>query len=40
MSRVVKYMSVYWGKKLNKYFKVVQIIGKMKGYGQILRVEG
>ena len=29
VSRVVKYMSVYWGKRLNAIFKVVNDIGKM-----------
>lgn len=29
VSRVVKYMSVYWGKRLNAIFKVVCDIGKM-----------
>ncbi|HPZ17701.1 MAG TPA: hypothetical protein PLL03_04735 [Fervidobacterium sp.] len=29
VSRVIKYMSVYWGKKLNAIFKVVNDIGKM-----------
>lgn len=29
VSKVVKYMSVYWGKRLNAIFKVVNDIGKM-----------
>lgn len=35
VSRVVKYMSVYWGKKLNAIFKVVCDIGKMAVWADI-----
>lgn len=35
ISRVVKYMSVYWGKKLNAIFKVVNDIGKMAIWANI-----
>lgn len=35
VSRVVKYMSVYWGKKLNAIFKVVNDIGKMAIWADI-----